>query len=130
MNKDCQLIFEAYKKVDPNECRFPQKPKFQIGEVVNIKNYRHSTFVGDHSSAGKTARDWITQLYPNLVGKVVNIECYTNTGKLPTYYYEILPEDKRYPELNSNTIICAAYEIRRGKLTVDDTQSISDIMKV
>lgn len=125
MNRDCQLIFEVYKKVNPNEYRFPIKPKFNIGDTVAVKYWKCSKYVGVDNFVKD---NWEFIEYKNLIGKVIEIKSYQVSR--PIYYYEILIEDKRFPEILGQTFIFAGYELRKTKLTIQDTQTWSDLLDI
>ena len=134
MNRDCQLIFEVYRKVNPNEYRFPAKPKFKIGEQVTIKKYIKRKFIGDDRAITYDPSNCKQEEFKNLYGKVENIECFSNdnpnTKQLPGYLYTILVQDKRFPSLDGDKVWVSDYELRKTKLTTADNQAWSDLLDI
>lgn len=131
---DNRLLGEAYKPINKAEYKYPMPPKFKIGDIVLIKKYTKSEFIGDYNSTAKRwdPTDWKKTEYKGVLGKIHEIKCFPAGGtRPPSYYYDIIIEDKRYPELVNNfSVICAEYEIKRTQLTVSDTDSMNKLLDI
>ena len=133
MNRDSQLIFEAYKKVDPNDHRFPIKPKFTVGQYVVIKRYHKREFIGKNNySSINPEEDYKTTIYKDVLGQIKGIRAFTNyTGAAPTYYYDTEVVDKRFPAIGTDLLrTYATYELNKTNLTPQDTGNIVDILDI
>jgi hypothetical protein len=120
------LIIEAYKRVNPNEYRFPHKPKFNVGDTALVKKYIESTYVGSWYNTARHAEDWRRKEYNNIIGKIQ--ETYSQSSKRGVmYYYKIFVTDERIPHLNNSNIYIPEYDLRRTRITQGDTKDMVDL---